>query len=109
MSQLIKPVLGFDTERKTITVKLEVDYRVNFEIDIELLFDVLKDANRLILITIDNSGTRKLSLDLTGAVVAKDDINLIIYSSNQSCLLIGRDGTIIATPYCKSPFSPGES
>ncbi len=109
MSQLVKPTLDFDTERKLIIVKLELDYRNEFEVDIDLLFNVLVGANRLILTTTDGNSAHKMIVDLSGCVIAKDDNQLIIYGANQSCLLISRDSTVIATPYCKSPFQGGGS
>ncbi len=109
MTQLVKPTLDFDAEKKLVTVKLDIDYRNEVAIDIDLLFDVIYNADKLVLNITDPSGVHKLAIDLSGTVVAKDDNELIIYGSNQSCLLVGRDGTVIATPYCKSPFQGGGS
>jgi hypothetical protein len=109
MTEKVKPLIGFEANERKIIIKLEIDYNNAPIIDIDLLFDVLKGADRLILTINDSEMMSNMILDLSGALIFKNNDLILIHLTNQGCVLVRRDGKVVATPNCKSSFQSGES
>ncbi len=95
-----KPIVAYEPKTKKIIVSLTIDYSTKVDIDLELLFDVLKGADRLELIVNDTDGENKLVFDLSGALLFKDGEIFVAHLSNQVCVALMRDGRLMVTPYC---------
>lgn len=95
-----KPIIGYEPKTKKIIVSLTIDYSQKVDVDLELLFDVLKGADRFELIVNDVDGESKLVFDLNGALFFKDSEIFVAHLSNQVCVALMRNGKLMVTPYC---------
>ncbi len=108
MTQLIKPVVSYEESERKIIAKLDIDYSNEISVDIDLLFNVLANTDRLILTINDQEMVSNMILDLSGALIYKNNDLILIHLANKGCVLIRKDGKLVATPYCENQFRGGE-